>query len=94
MENGVGWEALPPYRGWLGVEGWGQLPRSKGTELRKVHSVLVIKLQGLLFPHLLNWKHLSLPGIGVGGTGVGGARWFGEQSGSLAQQPFLIFWTT
>ena len=54
------------------MEGWGQPPRSKGTEFRNAHSVLVIKLQGLLFPNLLNWKHLSLPAIGVGG-----AQWFG-----------------
>ena len=85
----MGWEALPHYRGRLGVEGWGQPPRSKGTELRKVYFVLVIKLQGLLFPNLLNWKHLSLPGIGVGG-----AQWFGGTEWEFGLKPFLIFWTT
>lgn len=86
MENGVVWEALPPYRGWPGVEGWGQPPRSKGTELRKVYSVLVIKLQGLLFPNLLNWKHLSLPGIGVGG-----AQWFGGTEWEFGSTAFPYF---
>ena len=50
-----------------GVNHQGQREQNSGT-----HTVLVIKLQGLLFPNLLNWKHLSLPAIGVGG-----AQWFG-----------------
>lgn len=69
-----------------GCRGLGSTTKVKGNRTQESIFVLVIKLQGLLFPNLLNWKHLSLPGIGVGG-----ARWFGGTEWEFGSTAFPYF---
>lgn len=69
-KDGVVWEASPSTEDGRIVVGCQ--PRSNGTELFEESTLSFSnKNPGALFLNLLNWKHLLLPGMGVG------APWFG-----------------